>query len=75
MNHLVKITIDDDGAEKLDAKWCYISELSGHHTLCTGEFFGYGESGCVFETKAVKKGGITCPVCLEIIRHHKSIKL
>lgn len=76
-HELVKITVDDDGDEKPDPKWCLVDPTNGGGpaTMCTAEFFGYGESGCVYEIKAVKRGGITCEDCLKKIRLIKAIKL
>jgi len=73
-NRVVKITIDDNGERKQNPKWCLIDPCNyqGASTLCTKEFFGYGESGCVYKTKI---GNITCPNCIEIIKTYKGIKI
>jgi predicted ThiF/HesA family dinucleotide-utilizing enzyme len=73
-NSVVKITVDDDGETKGRAEWCLIDpcNLQGSATLCTNEFFGIGESACIYE---VKKGKITCKRCIEIIKEYKKIKL
>ncbi|CAM1341778.1 hypothetical protein [Tenacibaculum aestuarii] len=78
MNYLVKILCDDNGEprDKYLQHWHYVKTTCGDSaTLCDGEYFGFGASGCEYETKSVKKGGITCPKCLDFIREIKSIKL
>ena len=77
MNHLVKILTDDYGEprEKYLQYWHYVVDRGGNQTLCEGEFFGAGESGCEFEEKSVSRGGITCPKCLQHIKEIKAIKL
>lgn len=78
MNDLVRIIKDDDGEEKRD---CHVWHLvdpcnrQGPAALCTQEFFGLGESGVEFEKKSVKRGGVTCPQCLERIRIYKAVPL
>lgn len=71
---VVKFTKNDDG-EKDDGLWHYAFHLTGNQKLCTGEFYGIGESSAIFKTKGVEKGGINCPKCLRIINEMKSIKL
>jgi len=77
MHSLVKITSDDDGDEKPDPQWCLVdpSNFSGPAALCTQEYFGDGESSCVYETKEVRRAGITCRLCLEKLKLMKAIKL
>lgn len=78
VNHLVKILADDDGFEVIDPVWCLVSPFHalGEVTLCTGEYFGQGESADVlYETKRVARGGITCPECLKAIKSIKAIRL
>ena len=63
MNVLVRITHDDDGSPKRDPDMWHLVDpgnSQGNAALCTQEFFGGGESACKFQTKEVKKGGITC---------------
>ena len=77
MSHsIVKITIDDDG-EVRDEKWCLVDpgNFQGPATLCTVEFFGYGESNCIYKLKEVKRGGITCEKCIEILKSYKRIRM
>ena len=76
MNNLVKIIADDDGEPIEEPVWCLIHHTAGGETaLCTGEFFGAGESLVVFERKEPKRGGITCQLCLQIIMEMKAVKL
>lgn len=77
MSHeIVKIKVDDNGEKRLYAKWHWITDQAGVlRTLCDGEAFGIGDSGAVYETKIVKKGGVTCSECLRLIKMFKSIKL
>lgn len=73
MPFVVKIKVDDRGERRKFAKWCYVHEVAGGNTaFCTGEYFGIGESGCIYETKV---GKITCPKCLSIIKTIKKVKL
>jgi len=74
MHRLVKITRDDDGEEIMSPTWCLVEVSQGEHALCTGVFFGSGESAAEFETKTVERG-VPCPKCRAIIQAHKAIKL
>ena len=75
-NKLVRIIKDDDGNLKEIKKWCLITNICGETaTLCTSEFFGVGLSSAEFETKEVKRGGITCKDCLKIIKDIKKVRL
>lgn len=70
---VVKILTDHYGIKRERPVWCYIQKIaSGHATLCGAEYFGYGDSGTKYETK---KGKITCPRCIEIIKEMKAVKL
>ena len=78
MNHLVQIISNDDGdftpTDKLG--WCLaVFSGGGYNTLCTGEFFGDGEGIATYKEKHTKRGGITCPKCLSMIKDFKAIKL
>jgi hypothetical protein len=76
MNALVKILTSDDGETRRNPKWhLAVSTTGDFATFCEGEFFGLGASGCEYETKTSKRGGITCPLCLEKIREIKKVKL
>lgn len=74
LNNVVKIIDDDDGIKKKYAKWCLVDPCNnqGRAALCTQEFFGEGESSCEYK---IKKGVITCPNCIEIIKTYHKIKL
>ena len=77
MSHtLVKITVDEDGADVDNAKWCLsIIAAGGSQSFCSGQYYGKGESSCEFKDKTVQRGGITCPECLQKIKEIKAIKL
>ncbi len=77
MNQLVKLLSTDDGDENIDPKWCLIDpgNFMGQATLCTGEFFGQGESACRYELKEAERGGITCGKCLELLKIYKAVRL
>lgn len=78
MNRLVRITVNDDGdAQDTGHLWHLVDPANGQGdaALCTGEFFGHGESRCEYEIKTAARGGITCPECLAILRLHKAVKL
>lgn len=78
MNGLVKILTSDSGEprEKANQVWHYVDvACAGNQTLCEGEYFGLGESGCKYKTKTVEKGGITCKECINKIKDYKAIKL
>lgn len=72
---LVKITSNDDGDKIQNPKWHWIMTIDADRTLCGGEAFGEGESNAKFKLKTLKKGGITCPLCLSIIKEIKAIEL
>ena len=76
-NQLVKLITNDDGAVIDTPYWHLVSPVfqADPSLLCTGEFFGEGQSGCEYEEKTVIKGGVTCPQCLRIIKEIKSVKL
>ena len=78
MHRIVKILSSDDGepTPKDSQVWhLVVVEAGSSCTLCGGEYFGFGESGCEYEAKNVDKGGITCKECLKIIKRFKDIKL
>ena len=78
MHKVVKIIASDDREptpEHLRVWHLVVVEAGSQCTLCGGEYFGFGESSCEFERKDVKKGGITCEMCIEIIKKFKAIKL
>lgn len=75
-NQLVKLLTNDDGDSYDDPRW-HLIDYNGSDpaTFCSGEFFGYGQSGCDYDIKVVKRGGITCESCLEKIKDIKAVKL
>jgi hypothetical protein len=81
MNNIVKQLVNDDGAKipEDEQVWHLQRDISGDTALlCTGEFIHYGSAsgnGEIYELKETKKGGITCPDCLGIIREFKAVKL
>ena len=76
MNHLVKFLTDDSGVPVKCPEWHYVNPFaSDPAALCTGEYFGPGQSDIEYVEKKTVKGGITCSDCLEQIKHYKSIKL
>jgi hypothetical protein len=77
MNSLVMFFRDDDGELIDDPVWHLIDpgNAQGEASFCTGEFFGGGESSVIFEVKMVKRGGITCPRCLDKLKIYKTVKL
>ncbi len=76
MNRLVMLLTDDDGREYATPVWHLIDvNGGGYTTFCSGEYFGEGESNCKYRLKEVKRGGITCPRCLEKIKAIKEVKL
>lgn len=78
MNTLVRIITNDDGEPTGNPFDWHLTDpcnRQGAATLCTGEFYGIGESACTYEVKEVLRGGITCKLCNEFIRTYKSVKL
>lgn len=77
MNLLVKLKSLDDGEliPKEDQVWCLITPYAdGPQTFCGGDYFGEGEGGAIGVTKRVKRGGITCPICIDRIREIKAVR-
>lgn len=78
MNYLVKILADEDGLQIESPLWHIIDPAIGDgaaRVLCSGEVFGHAEGRAVAETKTVRRGGITCPSCIERLRAYKSVRL
>lgn len=78
MHAVVHISKDDDGLVKPDGdKWHLVDpgNKQGDAALCTGEFFGVGESRCEYEVAYRAKGGITCLQCLEKLKEYKAVRL
>ena len=77
MTHtLVQIIIDDDLQETNNLDWHLVDPGNpcGTAALCTGEFFGDGESAVSYKTKTVKRGGITCKKCMDVLLSYKAIR-
>lgn len=75
-NSLVRFTADDDGEVIEKPVWHLVDITCGDPcSLCTQEYYGYGQSDVVYEEKTVSRGGITCPLCLERIKIMKGIRL
>lgn len=78
MNHLIKMTIDDDGEviEVEDQKWCLSSPAGNDagRVLCTHAVLD-SDTNATWEDKSVVRGGITCEKCISIVRAFKAIKL
>jgi hypothetical protein len=75
MNNLVKIITDEDGSP-VEPLWHLASFGGGSPVvLCDGQVFGYGEGDAVFEEKTMRRGGITCPCCIDHIKLMKAVKL
>jgi len=78
MHMLVKITANDDGDPTDNPDDWHLVDPSNHQgaaALCTQYFFGDGESAAEFEVKDVKRGGITCQLCLDMVKSFKAVKL
>jgi hypothetical protein len=77
MNHVVRLTTNDDGAAVENPVWCLVDPAvaDAWRTLCGGEVFGDAEGPGIGETKCVRRGGITCPTCLLKIKQYKAVKL
>lgn len=75
MNNLVKILVDDFGEKIENPKWCLSVNWSGSQALCSGQFYGIGESSAIYEERKAAKGGVTCARCLEMIKEIKDVKL
>ena len=71
-----KITVTDDGEVIKDPKWCVVAFAQDTiRSLCTGDALdGMSNAEYVVED-ASKKGSITCPDCIDILKHYKSFKL
>jgi hypothetical protein len=77
MNNLVKIIADDDGELTNNEDWHLVDpgNAQGNAALCTGEFFGGGESTVRFEMRTVQRGGVTCRTCLDLVKIYKAVRL
>ena len=78
MQTLVKQLVNEDqNPIPVDGqRWHAIHHVSGDLAMiCTGEFICYGAGAGEYITKDVKRGGITCDRCIEVIKYYKAIKL
>ncbi|MDU1287419.1 MAG: hypothetical protein E6972_23575, partial [Serratia marcescens] len=79
MNQLVKIYRNDDGDDipKSEQYWHLSMPSCGEPSVfCSGEYYTFGGScNVIAEQREKEKGGITCPLCLELIRKIKAVKL
>ena len=76
MTHkLIKITTPDSFTDEsvIDGYWHLLSKNYGDpQVLCSGIFL---VDGMDYVEKEVKRGGITCPDCLRLVRAYKAVKL
>lgn len=73
---LVRFITHYDGDDAEDDFWHLVTPIAdGDQAFCSSEYFGFGESTAEYETKTVKRGGITCPECLSKLQSLKEIKL
>lgn len=83
MNRLIKILaydpldLGDDELQDCDIGWHLvdINSDSDPRVLCSGFVFGAGASGIRYEEKSVRRGGITCPECLRLVKGYKAVRL
>lgn len=74
-NDLIKLveTHSQGVIESGDQVWCATHTADTERTLCGTAI---DELNVVrYQHKTTKRGGITCPLCLDVICHIKSIKL
>ncbi len=70
--NVVMLITDEDGVVYDESPWHSIMCQDGcYRTLCSGECFGYGESGVKHQ---IKNGKITCKKCITFIKEIKKIK-
>lgn len=71
---LVKFITDEDGGEAFNDHW-HLVQTHGDapRAVCSGEVFGFGESGAEYKDK--HKGRVTCPKCIEIVKWFKAVRL
>jgi hypothetical protein len=70
---VVKMITDDNSMPYTNDYWHYGQKWGdAPRILCDGHVYGFGESEAQFEEK---KGKITCPSCIAIIKRVKAIKL
>ncbi|KIF51026.1 hypothetical protein [Vibrio owensii] len=74
-NHLIKITESHSQGvrEESEQVWCALASMDTERTLC-GDAVD-SDNIIKAEFKVVKRGGITCPLCLSVVKQVKAIKL
>lgn len=81
MNKLAKQLINEDGEPvELEEQCWHLQDVgtTEMQLLCTGEPLDFGSqtgNGAEYVFKETKRGGITCKVCLSIIKAFKGVKL
>lgn len=79
MNSLVRLTTDESGQPLLpeEQKVWHLTSLScGEVTvLCSADFFWENYEPETVFTKETKRGGVTCPACIAIVKSIKSVRL
>lgn len=74
-HNLVKILNHDNGDDPDNDDWHMIDNFGDtQRVLCTGEAYD-GSSSLELKHKTVKRGGISCESCLDVVKFYKSIKL
>lgn len=74
---LYKRIMDDDGELCNDPTWHLMGQISycdTYRLMCTGEAYD-SSADLALESKEVKRGGITCKLCMNIVKEIKAIKL
>lgn len=72
---LVKLYTSDFGEKYKKKVWCIVHPVfNDPATLCKMEYYGIGQSGCVFEEKDGTIKDVTCPDCLNFINIMKYLK-
>ena len=73
MEYVVRFDTNEDGDEEERSDlWHYVFNLPEPRAFCSGQVFGYGESAIEYEAK---RGKITCPECIAMIKEIKKVKL
>lgn len=77
MNDLVMIFTDHTGMIVDEPLWHLVDMIAGEpSTICTMQPVStqiYRQM--LIDEKSVKRGGITCPDCLAVVKHMKAVKL
>ncbi len=75
---LVKILVDEDGNDvpSEEQQWCLADPSPYADTarvLCSQQALDH-DTNAKWASKLVKRGGITCPKCIETVKAFKAIK-